>query len=346
MLPSQGGGSYIFTYFQHFGYARTFLMRVFCFAVFMFFAVGAFAGGRNISESEFTNSSGENVKVTATSFEPGEQQEFEEFVEEIEKTTDQTVVVKNTSKPVDKWFHVFKKNNDLRRTLFHSRRQSEDFDKVGAYVALFRTAYSSVFWIYISDFSVMQSFAMIGMQAAIHYSFTYRGVGLNILEFSKKLSGHVADEFGYTKLKYKKSFNTGVRYFTSLVNSNVIGAGFIAILAWENVEVEFSQFKTYVDIAYYSVMGVFSTGGWNSFLAEQKFSTHPVISQPTVHRIFQFNGAVMAVAFPLMMNGYVAGHVMLATMGVTGVITAFTGHELLLWRQNRRPVCSQVFASI
>lgn len=319
-------------------------MRLGISLLFVFFSFSAMAVKRPISDIEFHSEMGVPLSITTTTFKPGEEEEFSRLVRDVEGSVEETFVVQNTSRP-GKWFNVFEKENEIRRTLFKSRHESEDFDKVGAFVAIFRTAYSSVFWIVISDFNILQAAAMTTMQAVLHYSFTYQGYGLNILEASKLIAGNVAESVGFEKAKKSKSFNNSVKYLTNFNMSTFIGAGFVAILSWENFPKDFSQVSTYAEIVYYSLMGMFASGGWNSFLSEQKFATHPVISQKTVHRVFQTNGVLMAIAFPLMMNGYVSGHVVLASLGVSGVVAAFLGHEIVQDRKSKKQkvLCSMAF---
>lgn len=277
----------------------------------------------NLEKSKFS--------LTTTLFKPGEAKVFNKVYNKMlqaKQTNLSANIIFQSDEKISEWSAPFEDTIIKNKTAIPVTTASK-VDKVGAVIALVRTAYSTVFWVIIGDFNWLQSSAMLGLQAAIHYSFTYKGYNLNILNASKELGHKVLEKINAIKVNDKKWFQNGIKYFTGFMTSNLIGVGFMGIIAWEDFSQTFSAIQVYKDIAFYSVMSLFATGGWNNFLSDQKFKDMPLLSQKAIQRIYQTNGIIMAIAFPLMMNGYTSGTALLGLTGISGIIMMLRGDNIL-----------------
>lgn len=326
----------------YFKYLRT----TFFFLLISSFAGTTFAYDKNFVQLKAKSIQGIEITYNATIFNPGEYEEFNAFYKTVTHL-DQNVatrIVFQTSEKIDDWSAPFEKGSVKDKIAIPVEPRGK-IDKVGAIVASVRTIYSTVFWVFIGDFDWLQSTAMFGLQAAIHYSFTYKGWGLNILQHSLQLGNTVLDRLKYTNLKESHWYKNGIKYFSGFMTSNILGVGFMGIIAWDEFIQTFSGPSVYYDIAFYSVMGLFATGGWNNFLSEQKFSSKRLMSLNLIHRIYQTNGVLMAIAFPLMMNSHTSGTLLLGTVGISGIVMMYKGQDFLenMHKVKRKAQCYQLY---
>jgi len=209
-------------------------------------------------------------------------------------------------------------------------------DRIGAVTALVRIGQSSFFWIILSDFSRLQSLSMLVFQSFIHYCFTYKGYKLNILNWSKDLSVLAASKLKFEKANESKIYTTSVKYLSNFSLTFLQGMGFMGIIAWEDFVQEFTHSEIYQKITFYSILALFATGSWNNFLSDQIRSPRQLLSHQTIKNIYRFNGLVMSVAFPLMLNGNTTGAVLIGTTGITGLIMMHRGEKILSWLHLQR----------
>ncbi len=216
------------------------------------------------------------------------------------------------------------------------KKLAKPSDKIGAVTALFRTAQSSFFWIILSDFSKLQSLSMLFFQSFIHYCFTYKGYKLDILNLSKDLSVHAATKLGFEKAGESKSYTTSIKYLSNFSLTFLQGMGYMGIIAWEDIILEFTHREVYQKIAFYSILALFATGSWNNFLSDQQRAPKPLLSNQTIKNIYRFNGLVMSIAFPLMLNGNNTGTILIGTTGITGLLMMQRGEAILSWLHLQR----------
>lgn len=296
----------------------------------------------------------EPVEITTALFPPGAEERFAAAVMELEVQASETVVVAAPTLSARPWTAELEKVSHRPRIWLRTHGHHEKSgDKTGAVLAIVRTAYSTLLWVVISDFSSLQTLAMFTLQAATNYSFTYKGYYMNILEFSKQVGLAISHQLGYD-FDDTKAYHSFIKYWTGFNVGLTLGAGYLGIVAWEDFINVFSEMETYRNLAFYSLINLFAAGGWHNFLSEQKFAVNPVLNRRQIQRIYQANGVLLAVAFPLMIHGQAGGSTamfasgvgLLSLSGLSGLLAASKGAVWIrAWRGRGRPlrVCRSLF---
>jgi hypothetical protein len=223
-----------------------------------------------------------------------------------------------------------------REALFLDHPNEISGDGLGMVWAAIRTTYSTVLWIYVADLSLIQSLAMFSLQLSLNSAFTYKGYFLNILKLSESIGLWAGKKMG-RDFTESPAFISAIRYTTHFNVGAAITVASIGILEWEDFFRTFSQSDVYFEIAFYSLMGVLATGSWGDFLTEQKFSRNPVLGKLEIQRIQQLNGLILAVAFPLLVQGHQieslwmsgAGLGIMASIGFGGMVMSKHGERII-----------------
>lgn len=305
--------------------------------------------------------------ISLTYFNWHQKEKLFRFAEEISHSVDERITVFDAAARSHGWLlpevqksQVPKQSLIFVKEIHRSNGFKESKEKkVSAVAAVVRTAYSSFFWIIVSDFSTLQNLTMITLQGALQYAFTYKGYFFNILNFSKNVGLKGLELFslypeneGYSKtVKLATQFNLGI----------TIGAVYMGVVSWENFAETFSQMKTYGELAYFSLLNMFATGGWGVFLSSESekiarlkkrlnlafeaggqdemrrifhewsrtTESMPLLSSYQIKSIYLANGVVLSLGFPLLINDYVAGSYLLITTGLTGLVMMHEGSSFL-----------------
>ena len=176
----------------------------------------------------------------------------------------------------------------------------------------------------------------LGYFNVIFSSVDYELLKKVVLNLSKDLSVHAATKLGYEKAGESNSYTTSIKYLSNFSLTFLQGMGYMGIIAWEDIILEFTHREVYQKIAFYSILALFATGSWNNFLSDQQRAPKPLLSNQTIKNIYRFNGLVMSIAFPLMLNGNNTGTILIGTTGITGLLMMQRGEAILSWLHLQR----------
>ena len=291
---------------------------------------------------------GQTGSVSATVFDIEEGKDFDQFADKVEDTVESIQVVMQNTPSSKNWLlnRSFKK----LRYIFSNPDETGQmrFDKEGVLVMVTRTALSSSMWIFVGDFSFLQDMSIFGLQFAVHYIFSFKGWGLDVMNYNHKKAIQIGQFFN-SEFKDSRLFQSITKYSTEFAISYTVGTLFMGIYNWQDLHEVFSHSKIYGEIFYFTSIGLFATGSWKVFLANQKEKLNPLVSNKTGMSIYRMNGLLSAVAYPLMINGYVLGDMILGTLAASGLVAVFKGetigHNLkkMFRTKSSVPYCRVVF---